>query len=262
MAPRLVDVIGLDYAFQAPTTLPAGSTTFRFTNKGKVAHELNIGLLKRGVTVKQFVDAMNSGRPIAELRESAVGVLFAEPGARASARLATDLLPGRTYMVICIFKDAPDAKRHTDMGMFSVITVGAERASASSKPVVDSVIGADYAFVRYPRIVAPGRHQFAFSNEGKVRHEVSMVLLAPGATVQRALEVSRAGGDVDSLIADYLGVLHSLAGTAPTGRLEVDMLPGREYAILCNFSDTPESPKHVMLGMFGSIRVTAAKQRH
>jgi hypothetical protein len=256
-----VEIVGLDYAFQAPTTLPAGRTTFRFSNKGKVEHELNIGLLKRGVTVQQFVDAMNSGRPITDMREMAVGVLFAEPGERASAGLATDLLPGRTYMVICINKDAPEAKRHTAMGMFSLITVPPERARASSAPAVDSVIGADYAFVRYPRTVAPGRHQFAFANEGKVRHEVSMVLLAPGATPQKLLEVARADGDVDPLIAEYLGVLHSLAGTSPLGLLEVDMLPGRDYALLCNFSDTPESPKHVMLGMFGSIRVSTAKQR-
>jgi len=172
--PRDVEIIGLDYAFQAPSTLPGGRTTFRFFNRGKVSHELNIGLLKRGVTVQQFVDAMSTERPIAEVREMSVGVLFAEPGTRAPAALSTDLVPGRTYIVICVFKDTLTAKRHIGMGMFSLITVGPVAARASPAPAVDSVVGADYSFVRYPRTLAPGRHHFAFANEGTARHEVSM----------------------------------------------------------------------------------------
>jgi hypothetical protein len=257
--PREVEIIGLDYAFQAPSTLPGGRTTFRFFNRGKVSHELNIGLLKRGVTVQQFVDAMSTDRPIAEVREMSVGVLFAEPGTRAPAALSTDLLPGRTYIVICIFKDTLTAKRHTGMGMFSLITVGPAAARASPAPAVDSVVGADYAFVRYPRTLAPGRHHFAFANEGTARHEISMALLAPGATVQRLVEVSQADGDLGSLIEQRVGVLVALGGTAPLGLLEIDMLPGRDYAIVCTFADTPGSPRHVMLGMFGSIHVSAAK---
>jgi hypothetical protein len=260
--PRDVEIIGLDYAFQAPSTLPGGRTTFRFFNRGKVSHELNIGLLKRGVTVQQFVDAMSTERPIAEVREMSVGVLFAEPGARAPAALSTDLLPGRTYIVICVFKDTLTTKRHIGMGMFSLITVGPAAAPASPAPAVDSVIGADYAFVRYPRTLAPGRHHFAFANEGTARHEISMALLAPGATVQKLVEVSRADGEVESLIEQRVGVLAALGRTAPLGLLQVDMLPGRDYAIVCNFHDTPGSPSHLMLGMFGSIHVSAAKARH
>ena len=256
-----MEIIGLDYAFQAPSTLPSGRTTFRFFNRGKVSHELNIGLLKRGVTVQQFVDAMTTERPITEVREISVGVLFAEPGTRAPAALSTDLLPGRTYIVICVFKDTLTAKRHIGMGMFSLITVGPAVARASPAPAVDSVVGADYSFVRYPRTLPPGRHHFAFANQGTARHEISMALLVPGVTVQKLVEVSRADGDLQSLIEQRVGVLAALGGTAPLGLLEVDMLPGRDYAIVCNFHDTPGSPSHVMLGMFGSIHVSAAKAR-
>ncbi|MEO6527929.1 MAG: hypothetical protein ABIP93_15020 [Gemmatimonadaceae bacterium] len=261
-APREVEIVGMDYAFRAPSTLPGGRTTFGFSNTGKVGHELNIGLLKRDVTVQQFVDAMNAGRPVAEVRETSVGVLFAEPGTDAPSALSTDLLPGRTYIVICINKDTPDSKRHTAMGMFSTITVGPRLAGVSPAPPVDSVIGADYAFTRYPRTLAPGRHYFGFANEGKVRHEAYMILLAPGATVQKLAEMSGAGVEVDSLVAAHLGVLVAQGGTSPLGLLRVDLLPGRDYAIVCNFSDSPGSPKHVMLGMFGSIHVSAVRTRH
>src|SRR5690348_1591272 len=49
---RAVDIVGLDYAFQVPTTALAGRTIFHFVNKGKVAHELNISLLKAGASVE------------------------------------------------------------------------------------------------------------------------------------------------------------------------------------------------------------------
>ena len=47
-----VEATALDYAFQLPEELPAGRTTFRFANRGKVAHELNIVLLRPGVCVQ------------------------------------------------------------------------------------------------------------------------------------------------------------------------------------------------------------------
>jgi hypothetical protein len=40
--PAIVEVVGMDYAFRAPATLPAGPVTFRFRNDGKKAHEFNI----------------------------------------------------------------------------------------------------------------------------------------------------------------------------------------------------------------------------
>ena len=33
------------------------------------------------------------------------------------------------------------------------------------------------------------------------------------------------------------------------------MLPGRDYAILCTFSNDDKSPAHYKMGMFGTIRV-------
>ena len=190
---RDVEIVALDYAFKAPATVAAGRTTFRFANDGKVAHELNIALLKPGVTI--------------------------------------ELLAGRTYAVICIFKDKPDAKAHFAMGMFSALTIA-------------------------PGTAAPGHHSFAFVNEGKQRHEVSMFMLKKGGTLTKAFDTDAAGGDMDALIETDLGLLHAPSKTSPLGLLEVDMLPGRDYHIIWSFSDDPTSKPHVMLGMLGTIHVT------
>ena len=41
-------VVGFEYAFSAPAELPPGPRAFRFENRGKVRHELNVSLLRTG----------------------------------------------------------------------------------------------------------------------------------------------------------------------------------------------------------------------
>jgi hypothetical protein len=255
--PREVEAVGTDYAFQLPSDLPPGPTTFRFNNNGKKRHELNIFLLKSGVTVTQVLELQKAGKTTKDLVDGPVGVLFADPGGRSGARLLTDLIAGREYGVICIFSDTAKAPRHYEMGMYSTIRVQKKKpASLASMPRVDSIVGVDYAFSRYPRTLAPGKHTFLFRNEGKFRHEVSMTLLKPGATVAKVVEVDKAGGNVDAMFDDGLGVLWSRPGETSLGRLEADLLPGREYLIDCGFSDDDKSPPHYTLGMYGSIVVS------
>jgi hypothetical protein len=256
--PGSVEIVGLDYAFRVPTKVMAGRTTFRFVNKGKFAHELNISLLKSGASVDRFMDAVRADKPTGEFRDGAVGVLFASPGQQSGAGLSVDLLPGRTYVVICINRDDPKTKRHYEMGMYTVIVpTPATRAATASALRVDTIVATEYSF-RYPETLPPGHHSFAFVNNGKFRHEVVFALLKKGVTLAQALKTQKDGGDVDALVEGDFGLLHTPAETSPLGRLEIDMLPGREYAIICSFANDDKSPPHVALGMFGSIHVSKA----
>lgn len=257
-AQREVEVIGTEYSFTVPHELPAGRTAFRFRNRGKVTHELNIALLKRGVTISQFIDSAKADKPQMVMVEAPVGVLFAGPGKASAVTLSTDLLPGRDYAVQCIFRDSAGAPKHLAMGMHAVIHIKAARPSSGTASAKrDTVVGVDYAY-KYPRVVSPGHHSFVFRNEGKVRHEVSLLLLKKGATLDSALAIEKSGGDMFSLVEGGDGLLHSRAGETALGALEVDMLPGREYVIFCEFQDDEKSPPHFKLGMYGSIKVTGA----
>jgi hypothetical protein len=106
-----------------------------------------------------------------------------------------------------------------------------------------------------------GRHRFAFVNEGKVGHEVSFELLKRGVSVKQLMDSLRADGDVEALLDGVYGVLASDARTRPIGLLDVDLKPGREYVIFCEFTDDPKSKPHLMLGMYGSITVAPATRR-
>jgi uncharacterized cupredoxin-like copper-binding protein len=253
--PRNLTIVGTDYAFAVPATVRAGLTSFHFRNDGKHAHEFNIFLLKPGVTIDQIVAAAKADKPQLPMIEGAVGVLFAEPGSMAPAGLATNLLPGRDYGILCIFRDSANAPRHYAMGMYSVIHVTGQRSTSTL--AADSIVAVDYAFSHYPRQLSPGSHAIAFKNNGKHRHEFNMTLLRKGITLDSIVERDKKGVDVDDLFEKNggVGVLHAQAGNAALGALTIDFLPGREYMIDCSFSDDEKSPPHYKLGMYGSIKV-------
>lgn len=253
--PRPVTIVGTDYAFTVPATVRAGLTDFQFLNKGKHPHEFNIFLLKPGFTIEQVVAAAKADKPQSPMIEGSVGVLFADAGSRAQATLATNLLPGRDYGVMCIFKDSANAPRHYSMGMYSVIHVAG--APSRSRLAADTIVGTDYAFSRYPREVSPGLKGIAFRNAGKHRHEINIALLKKGVTLDSVVAVDKRDGDFDALIEKNggIGVLHAQPGTAALGSLGIDFLPGREYVIECGFQDDEKSPPHYKLGMYGSIKV-------
>jgi hypothetical protein len=261
VARRSIEITATDYAFQIPGHIGAEQAFISFTNQGKVEHELNISLLKKGVRVEQMVDAIRNNQTVQPFIDGPVGVLFASPGKKSIGKLGVGLLDGRDYAVICINRDSAKAPMHIENGMYSVIHVAGPPlfVQGQGQSHGDAIVATDYAFT-YPRTVAPHHYSFAFQNNGKVRHELNMALLKSGATLQQVLAIEKAGGNSDSLFEAGVGVLQAQPGKAPLGRLEVDMLPGREYMIVCFFANDDKSPPHFKLGMYGSIRVTGQPQ--
>ena len=92
-----VTVVGLDYAFQAPATLPAGATL------DSLIHG------EQGAARLRFIEI--------------VGILITEPGGRSLGRLFVDLAPGQSYVLLCNFQDAVDKPRHMVMGMIGTVEV-------------------------------------------------------------------------------------------------------------------------------------------
>ena len=121
-----VAVTGTDYAFTVPQTLPPGQTAFTFTNGGQVTHEMILVRLKDGVTLPQLLKAVDAGSDPAELTEGGSAILISSPGDTTGARILVDLLPGRTYALVCTFNDGEGKPPHVSLGMAKSIEVAAE----------------------------------------------------------------------------------------------------------------------------------------
>jgi hypothetical protein len=125
-AQRFVDITikANDYAYiSTPTSLGAGLTAFSFENQGTVRHEMILIRPKPGIRPDSVARAWGAGAPPQETTEAPDGVLIALAGNKASGRLLVNLERGKTYLIMCNFRDKPDQPRHTALGMYTSFEV-------------------------------------------------------------------------------------------------------------------------------------------
>ncbi|HJQ53728.1 MAG TPA: hypothetical protein VJ825_07780 [Gemmatimonadaceae bacterium] len=125
---------------------------------------------------------------------------------------------------------------------------------AVQPPARIDVIATDYAFGVLPAVIAAGPTVFTFSNQGKVQHEMGIVRLREGVTVDDLVKIMKEGGRRRDVVERSVGILIAGPGKSPDGKLLVDLIRGASYVVLCNLKDTPDSPGHTMLGMYKTFR--------
>jgi hypothetical protein len=76
-----------------------------------------LGQLRAGITADSVLARLAAGGDPTDLIDGVVGILIAGPGATSIGSLNVDLVPGRTYMMICQFQDADSLPPHVAMGM-------------------------------------------------------------------------------------------------------------------------------------------------
>ena len=72
-------------------------------------------------------------------------------------------------------------------------------------------------------------------------------------------EAMAAGEDPRGLTDGIGGILIAGPGETAMGRLDIDFEAGRTYMLVCNFTDTPEAPPHIELGMVRTFTVEDAE---
>ncbi len=117
--PQNVRVVGTDYAFELPRGIRAGETLFAFENHGTVRHEMSIALLKDGVVLDSVLQGLVTGARRRDFVDGQAALIVAAPGEPPGPQLWLDLQRGRTYLVVCTLRDAPDRPPHTMLGMVS-----------------------------------------------------------------------------------------------------------------------------------------------
>ncbi|MEF8817851.1 MAG: hypothetical protein V5A58_13760, partial [Salinibacter sp.] len=154
----VVDVTMMDYAFQAPDSIPSGWVTFQAENVGEETHEFMLARLPEGRTFEEFRTFIE---PLDSLKQLLVeGAIDSTEYEEASEQIVPDwaneevefvggggpLGPGQTgrstlrpepgrYMVVC-WISSPNGRRHDYQGMYRGITV-TEDSSGAGPPEAD-----------------------------------------------------------------------------------------------------------------------------
>jgi hypothetical protein len=243
---RVVTVTGADFTFDAPETIPAGVTEFRFVNKGPSIHHMQIVKINGGKTFDDLRAALaNPGPPPAWIRMLG-GPNAPAPGTESNATLTLE--PGN-YAIIC-FVDL-GGPPHFTKGMIRPLKVAPSKVASAPTPKADITTSLfDYNF-KLSSHVRPGAHTIRVHNTGPQAHEVELIQLAPGKTVE----------DFVTWVADMKGPppakpIGGIAAIEPgmSQLFTADFVPGN-YAFVCFIPDSKDGKPHYTHGMTKQFNV-------
>ncbi|MCB9176436.1 MAG: hypothetical protein H6648_04685 [Caldilineae bacterium] len=247
VAPPIASFVATDYAFEGPADLPAGLTEIRLANKGEEIHHLQFALLDEGKTAEDLGAAMGENpEAVPDFVTLLGGPNGAMPGETVNAYV--DLVPG-DYVLMCTVP-SPDGVVHAEKGMMSTLSVAApegEGEAAAAAPEADlTVTGSDFAFDA-PETIAAGAHTINFVNAGQQDHEIVVVKLDEGATIE---DFAAAFGP-DAPPGPPPGrTVSGTVGITPGSNQSFDTsFESGSYALICFFPDPASGAPHFALGM-------------
>lgn len=120
------EIEAVDYAYRAPAVVDPGLVAFRFTNHGKVAHEVQIFRFRPGTTAELANGYLQTGSVPDSAADASGSVLIASAGLTAPERVLVQAVPGELYALMCQFRDSAGKPQHASLGMVALVRVGNE----------------------------------------------------------------------------------------------------------------------------------------
>ncbi len=249
-APPQVTITATDYKLELPASIPAGVVTLHLVNHGKELHQAQLVRLDEGKTADDLMAAAKRPGPPPTWAKFMGGPNGVAPGQETTS--TSSLEPGH-YVAVCLIP-GPDEVPHVMKGMMQPfeVTPGAG-ALAQAAPATDTVTMADYSFT-LSRPLAPGNRTILVKNAGPQPHELVLLRLAPGKTVQDFGTWATTGKMKGPPPAMPLGGI-AVMEKGGTGQFSVELTPG-EYGFICFVPDSKDGTPHLMHGMESQFKVS------
>lgn len=232
-----------DFTFDLPKTVASGLVDVTLENHGKEQHHAQLLRLNDGVTMAQFQAALQKGpEALLPLVTTAGGPGAIEAGAQ-NAEVMLNLKPGH-YVVLCFLAGA-DQVPHLAKGMIGDFeVVPAQGAQVAEEPKADGEIKlVDFSFV-LPAQIEPGKHTWKIINDGTQDHELAIMKIADGKTLDDVMKAMGSGGPAPITM---VGGMTAIA-KATNAWLMID-LPTGNYIATCFVPDAKTGKAHAELGM-------------
>jgi len=252
----VVTVHTKEFAFIAPASIAAGTTTFRLVNDGKETHQISILQLAKGKTLADYAAAMKANKP-APWAVGVGGPNAAGPGQTIDATLTLD---AGNYVLVCWIPSPGSPVPHMAKGMIQPLTVaapgGVTQAGDSylpeSAPDVHLELS-EYGF-KLSKPLTAGKHTIHVMNTGTQEHEAVIMKLMPGKTMKDADAWFVSNMKGPSPIEAMPGMAG--LGKGRTGSFTTNLTPGR-YGLICYIPDAKDGKPHSMHGMVHEFTVAA-----
>jgi len=237
-------IMAQEFTFDAPDTVPAGFTRVGLMNHGTEPHHAVIVRLDSGHVAGELLDAL------AKHRLPGWAVFLGGPNASMEgiAETVVELKPGN-HVLICIIPSS-DGVLHVAKGMVRNLTVK-ETPVATVAPSADLTITlSDFAFA--PSVpLTPGAHVIRVDNSAEQPHELVIVKLEPGKTIQEfAKWAQKPEGPPPGAL---------MGGTTPQSRgipnYVVASFPPGEYGFVCFLPDVKDGKLHLEHGMISQFKI-------
>jgi plastocyanin len=245
----MVTVTANDFSFDAPGKVPAGTVTMRLVNNGKELHHAQMIRIEDGKTMEDLAKALKNPGPIPSWVRFVGG-----PNAIAPAKetYTTSVLTPGLYAYLC-FMPSTDKVIHASKGMVRPFEVTATSAAAADLPPSDATITlADYDF-QVSQPLTAGKRTILVENAGPQPHELALLKMAPGKTVED-FAAWDAGGMKGPPPAEPIGGVVAL-DKGGRATFTADLTPG-EYGLMCFVPDSKDGKPHLAHGMMKNIKVS------
>ena len=247
-APRIIKVQAHDYAFAAPETIQAGLVTIQLENHGQEPHHGQLARLNDGVTMERFLGALQNESEVAALALISLEGGPAAVAPHGTSEVTVDLKDGN-YAFMC-FIPSPDGVPHLAKGMIKPLQVTAPPAVAAAPVAEGTLVMKDFTF-ELPDSLPAGKHTYRVVNEGPQPHELAIVKLAPGKTVEDVKQFFLAPAGPPP--HEEVGGINAFDLNG-AGYMTLDLQPG-SYAAICLVPEAHTGRPHVHFGMVKGFNV-------
>lgn len=235
--------------FAFPASIPAGLVKVTVVNDTRAEAEAGFGRAHQGVTNKQLISIINdnSEQSFARALRSITfigGASSVQPGQRETVIL--NLTPGR-YGVV-----NTDGKK--PVYRFFTVTASGGSGQASGPSAAVPVQLKDFKFAGLPQHVAAGATTFKLINGSPQAHEMVIIKLLKGKTIQDVKKALSNPGPPPAWAQTVGGM--DVMSSQTTAWLTLKLTPG-SYAIVCFMPDMAKGGMpHAAEGMMAPLSVS------
>lgn len=245
-----VVVVATDFRFEAPASVDAGLVNFRLFNRGRELHHLLVIRIDRMAKTSEIAELLKANDWNVPWMHALGGPESVAPGGVSSASMVLE--PGR-YVLACVVSSPSTHRQHFMDGMIRELLVvkapgPTRRAMLPNAAAKVTLFEWNFTF---EGTLAAGRRDIRVENIGRFEHQMWIVRMSPGRTLDEAVKWAENPQGV--------APFESVGGTTGLGpgrsiNITVDLLPG-DYALLCTLYNPLSRKTHSAHGMIKPFRV-------